>query len=163
MWLTPPHILAAVGPFDLDPCASPEPRPWPSAATHYTEADDGLARPWQGFVWCNPPFGPDVGRWLRRLADHGAGIGLCAARTETRWFVEQVWRRADGLLFLHQRPTFHRPDGSRGASNSGVPICLVGYGTEACGRLTRAVCKLPGSLVLDWQVGCATEVGGEDG
>lgn len=26
IWLTPPHILDALGPFDLDPCA-PDPRP----------------------------------------------------------------------------------------------------------------------------------------
>jgi hypothetical protein len=34
-WLTPPDIIAALGPFDLDPC-SPETRPWDTAAKHYT-------------------------------------------------------------------------------------------------------------------------------
>ncbi len=40
-WLTPPEIIAALGPFDLDPCA-PASQPWPTATKVYTEADDGL-------------------------------------------------------------------------------------------------------------------------
>ena len=40
-WLTPPEILRALGPFDLDPCA-PADRPWPTAALHYTVRDNGL-------------------------------------------------------------------------------------------------------------------------
>src|SRR5437867_202275 len=46
VWLTPPHILAALGPFDLDPCAAPEPRPWPTAERHIALPDDGLAADW---------------------------------------------------------------------------------------------------------------------
>lgn len=135
VWLTPPDIIEALGPFDLDPCAAVG-QPWPTASVQYTVDDDGLALPWHGFVWCNPPFGPDAGTWLARLADHGNGIGLCPARTETRWFVAQVWQRASGLLFLHGRPHFHHPDGTRGRANSGAPICLIGYGHEAVRRLS---------------------------
>ena len=40
-WLTPPSVLQALGPFDLDPCA-PVTRPWPTAREHYTEIDNGL-------------------------------------------------------------------------------------------------------------------------
>lgn len=149
IWLTPRWLIQAVGPFDLDPCAAPEPRPWPTAAVHYVEADDGLTREWQGFVWCNPPFGPDAGRWLARLADHGHGIGLCAARTETRWFVQQVWQRADAVLFLHGRPTFCLPDGTPGKDNSGAPICLAGYGRTAVDRLATA--GLAGTFVAGWR------------
>ena len=53
-WLTPPDIIRALGPFDLDPC-SPGVRPWDMATKHYTVADDGLYRPWVGRVWLNPP------------------------------------------------------------------------------------------------------------
>lgn len=149
VWLTPRSIIDAVGPFDLDPCAAPEPRPWPTASVHVVEAADGLSVPWHGFVWCNPPFGPEVGTWLARLAEHGNGIGLCAARTETRWFVQQVWRRADAVLFLHGRPTFCRPDGTPGKDNSGAPICLVGYGKTAVERLSTA--RLDGSIISTWR------------
>ena len=58
-WLTPPYIINALAPFDLDPCA-PVIRPWATARRHLTIEDDGLAHPWTGFVWCNPPFGPEA-------------------------------------------------------------------------------------------------------
>lgn len=151
VWLTPPQIIAAVGPFDLDPCAAPIPRPWDTAASHITLPADGLAAEWPSgsFVWCNPPFGPEAGSWLDRMADHGHGIALVPARTETRWFVRSVWQRAYGVLFLHGRPRFHRPDGTQGSSNSGAPICLVAYGAIAHDRLYSS--GLAGSLVSMWK------------
>jgi len=148
VWLTPPEIIDALAPFDLDPCA-PADRPWPTAAHHYTEADDGLSQPWAGFVWCNPPFGPEAGRWLSRLAEHGNGIGLTPARTETRWFVGEIWAKADAVLFLHGRPHFHRPNGDRAKANSGAPICLIAYGAEAVHRL--AASGLAGTTVKNWR------------
>lgn len=148
VWLTPPEIIAAVGPFDLDPCAAVG-QPWPTATRHFTVEEDGMAQPWEGFVWCNPPFGPDAGQWLRRLASHNHGIGLVPARTETRWFVCNVWHDADAVLFLHGRPHFHHPDGTRSKANSGAPICLVAYGPLAVRRLERS--GLPGSLVTNWR------------
>lgn len=49
-----------------------------AAARHYTVADDGLALPWHGRVWCNPPFGREAVKWPRRMRDHGNGIALVA-------------------------------------------------------------------------------------
>lgn len=138
VWLTPPHIIAALGPFDLDPCAAPRPRPWPTAAQHVTLPCDGLTWDWDGFVWCNPPFGPDAEAWLWKMGEHGNGIALVPARTETRWFIRTVWERADAVLFLYGRPHFHHPDGTRGKANSGAPICLIGYGAEAVRRLKES-------------------------
>lgn len=127
-WLTPPEILRALGEFDLDPCA-PVKRPWPTAAEHYTIEDNGLAQPWHGRVWCNPPYGLEAARWLDRLAQHGNGIALIFARTETRMFFDHVWRRADAVLFIEGRLHFHHVDGSRAAANAGAPSCLVAYGS----------------------------------
>lgn len=148
VWLTPPEIIEAFGPFDLDPCAAVG-QPWPTAARHYTVEDDGLAREWHGFVWCNPPFGPEAGVWLDRLAEHGHGIGLMPARTETRWFVRAVWHRADAVLFLHGRPHFHHPSGIRASANSGAPIALAAYGSLGVERLRDG--GIAGSLVSGWR------------
>jgi hypothetical protein len=126
-WLTPPEILQALGPFDLDPCA-PIKRPWPMAAEHYTVEDNGLAQPWVGRVWCNPPYGLEAARWLDRMAQHGNGIALIFARTETRMFFDHVWRRADAVLFIEGRLHFHHVNGARAKANSGAPSCLVAYG-----------------------------------
>ncbi len=126
-WLTPPEILRALGSFDLDPC-SPINRPWPTAGAHYTIEDDGLSRAWHGRIWCNPPFGREAVKWLRRMAEHGNGIALIPARTETAMFYECVWGASDAVLFIKGRPHFHFVDGRRAQFNSGAPICLVAYG-----------------------------------
>jgi hypothetical protein len=128
-WLTPPEILRALGPFDLDPCA-PFRRPWPTARCHFTILEDGLRQPWFGRVFCNPPYGPHTHKWLARLAEHGNGIALTFARTETRMFFEHIWPRADGILFLRGRLTFCHLDGTRPRQSGGAPSCLIAYGRE---------------------------------
>jgi hypothetical protein len=128
-WLTPPDILKAIGKFDLDPC-SPVNRPWDTAAKHYTINDDGLSQEWAGRVWLNPPFGREAVKWLCRMRDHGNGIALIPARTETSMFYETVWGHAHGVLFIKGRPHFHYVDGQRASFNSGAPICLVAYGID---------------------------------
>lgn len=126
-WLTPPELLAKLGEFDLDPC-SPVRRPSDTAAKHFTIEDDGLAQPWYGRVWLNPPYGPYTWKWLSRLADHGDGIALIYARTETVQFFASVWDRADAVLFLKGRLNFHLPSGERSERNAGAPSVLVAYG-----------------------------------
>jgi hypothetical protein len=137
IWLTPPAIVEALGPFDLDPC-SPIGRPWDTAAKHYTIDDDGLAQQWDGYTWVNPPYGKEAATWLDRLADHGDGIALVFARTETRMFFDHVWPRADALLFIEGRLHFHRPDGTRAKANSGAPSVLIAYGSRAARRLVNS-------------------------
>ncbi len=142
-WLTPPPIIADLGPFDLDPCA-PIQRPWDTAATHLTVLDDGMATPWDSdaFVWCNPPYGPQTWRWLARLAEHPrGGLALIFARTETAGFFAEVWGKATALLFIEGRLFFHHVNGDRGAHNSGAPSVLVAYGDEAADRLARSDIK----------------------
>lgn len=126
-WLTPPEIVRALGAFDLDPCA-PIIRPWETAKEHYTMVMDGLSLPWHGRVWCNPPYGKEAARWLKRLADHGNGIALIFARTETAAFFSEVWTRATALLFIEGRLHFYTVDGERAKANSGAPSVLVAYG-----------------------------------
>ncbi|QDK02832.1 DNA methylase [Gordonia phage Squiddly] len=144
-WLTPPHIIDALGPFDLDPCAAPAPRPWDTAAKHYTLPTDGLTEPWNGRVWLNPPYSREAVKWLAKLAHHGHGTALVFARTETVWFVATVWQRATAVLFLHGRLHFHYANGERAAANAGAPSCLVAYGTEDADRLAGS--GLDGTLV----------------
>jgi hypothetical protein len=126
-WLTPPAILKALGPFDLDPCC-PENMPWPTAARCYTPADDGLAQPWEGRVWLNPPYSREAVRWLEKMAQHGDGIALIFARTETEWFWRTVWKAATACLFLKGRLYFHWPNGERANANAGAPSVLAAYG-----------------------------------
>lgn len=144
-WLTPPSLLAAIGPFDLDPC-SPINRPWPTAARHYTIEDDGLLLPWSGRVFCNPPYGAKAAAWLNRCALHGNAVALIFARTETEFFFREVWERATGLLFLRGRLTFHHVDGTRAAANGGAPSVLVAY-DHGNAEILRT-CRWPGQYVV---------------
>lgn len=138
-WITPKWLIGAIGPFDLDPCAS-ETQPWPCAAEQYTIAQNGLLMPWEGFVYCNPPYGLQTAAWLDRLALHNHGIALVFARTETKMFFAHVWPKASCLLFLRGRLTFCYPDGSGSPTghNSGGPSVLIGYGPMAIERLGAA-------------------------
>lgn len=136
-WLTPPHILQALGPFDLDPCA-PKNRPWPMADEHYTVFDGGLNLTWFGRVWLNPPYGLEAAKWLARLAEHGTGTALIFARTETEMFFEHVWSKASALLFLKGRLHFHYVDGTRAAANGGAPSVLIAYGERDAELLRKS-------------------------
>lgn len=133
--LTPKWLLEPLGRFDLDPCAAPAPRPWPTARVHITEDRDGLSVPWRGRVWLNPPFDRrTVGAWVRRLADHGRGTCLLHARTEAQWF-RPIWDRATLILFLERRIHFCKPNGDPQPANSGAPVVLAAFGRPDADRL----------------------------
>ena len=141
-WLTPPHVLAALGEFDLDPCA-PVVRPWPTAREHYHA--NGIERAWHGRVWLNPPYAA-AGAWLAKLAAHGDGIAMVFARTDTAMFHRHVFGRAVGILFLRGRVKFCRPDGSTaGGRQAGAPSCLIAYGQHNAECL--AACGLAGAFI----------------
>lgn len=145
-WLTPLHLLDALGPFDLDPCA-PRVRPWSMAARHYTITDNGLAQPWQGRVWLNPPYGSEAAKWLQRMAQHNNGTALLFARTETAVFHDWIWQHATALLFLRGRLHFHFMDGTRAPANSGAPSVLIAYGPDDACRLAQS--GIEGKLVYN--------------
>ncbi len=128
-WLTPPELIKYLGVFDLDPC-SPVVRPWDTAAHHFNINDDGLSIEWSGRVWLNPPYSKEAERWLKKLADHGNGVALIFARTETAAFFREVWGRAHAVLFIKGRIYFHDVAGVRAAANAGAPSVLIAYGEE---------------------------------
>jgi hypothetical protein len=123
----PPHIISALGKFDLDPC-SPIHRPWPTAMHHFTLRDNGLAQPWFGRVWLNPPYGSETFKWMQRMAKHANGIALIFARTETHTWFESVWPKASAILFLKGRLAFCHVDGHHAQTSAGAPSALIAYG-----------------------------------
>ena len=143
-WLTPPHIPAALGKFDLDPCGAPG----HALATHtylLENGDDGLRDPWEGRVWLNPPYGKAQEPFMRRMVQHGHGTALIFARTETRQWHELVWPEASAILFLRGRLCFLDASGARAGANAGAPSVLIAYGDEDAAAL--AASGLPGHLV----------------
>lgn len=125
-WLTPPELLAKLGAFDLDPCA-PINRPWATANNHFTIEDDGLVQPWQGRVFCNPPYDTRlIIQFIERCIEHKNAIALTFARTETILFQELIFRHAHSILFIKGRLSFHHVTGERGGT-AGAPSCLIAF------------------------------------
>jgi len=146
---TPPTWPKQSPAYDLDPCTPPV-MPWTTAARRYTKADNGLVQPWEGRVWCNPPYGKETGRWLARCAEHENATALIFARTETADWHAHIWHRAHSVFFFEGRLHFRRPDGSRPKINAGGPSALIAYNAANTEAIKRAMIAagLRGKLIL---------------
>lgn len=144
-WLSPPKLVAALGTFDLDPCA-PQARPWDTAITHFHKGEDGLGKKWKGRVWCNPPYGQETGKWLERCAEHKNAIALIFARTETNHWHDFVWPKAHAIFFLRKRIRFYHVSGEKASFNGGAPSALISYNKENTEYIKKS--GLEGHLVF---------------
>lgn len=134
-WYTPRWLFNALGiQFSMDVCA-PLDQTFSSvpADRHLTIEDDGLSQPWEGTIWCNPPYSkPEP--WARRLIHHGDGLLLTHMPMNAGWCVD-VWEACDAIR-LFQAMEFVRPDGT--SQRPGYWLQLAAFGpvaTEALARL----------------------------
>jgi phage N-6-adenine-methyltransferase len=96
-YYTPEWIFDAFGlRFDLDVCAPPGGVPWIPCDRFFTQEDDGLAQPWSGRVWMNPPYSNAM-PWVRRFIEHRNGIAL-VGHAKSSWHTE-LWAKADGCAY----------------------------------------------------------------
>jgi len=108
-WKTPKALFDELswiyGGFTLDPCATRENA---KCERFFTQEEDGLAQRWDGKVFVNPPYGRDIGRWVRKAFDESlAGalvVCLLPARTDTRWW--QDYAKRGYVHFLRGRLKF---------------------------------------------------------
>lgn len=96
--------------FTLDVCALPENA---KCVDYYTPEQDGLSMPWTGVCWCNPPYGRQIGQWVRRAlfasVSGATVVMLLPARTDTRWFHEYIYSKAE-IRFVKGRLKFGGAD-----------------------------------------------------
>lgn len=109
--------------FTLDPCATPENA---KCATFYTREDDGLSRPWPGVVFCNPPYGRELKRWVEKAYQESQGgstvVVLMPSRTDAAYWHDYVMR-ADEVRLIRGRMRFVGTP-SKG-HNAPFPSCVV--------------------------------------
>lgn len=108
-----------------------------ATTTYFPLEDDGLIEQWNGRVFCNPPYGPNVGHWAKRMAEHGNGIMLIFLRSDTATWQRDILPFADAALLLEGRLHFYRPSGERGKSGT-APSVLLAYGQSNVDVLRNA-------------------------
>ena len=93
--------------FTLDPCSTDGNA---KCDKHYTKEQDGLSQDWAGeIVYCNPPYGRDMPKWIQKCYEHfvggGTAVMLIPARTDTKAFHEFIYGKAE-IRFVRGRLKF---------------------------------------------------------
>jgi hypothetical protein len=136
--------------FDMD-VASPGPEivPWTPAKRHLTTAEDGLKTSWEGFIWCNPPYGLHNGMraWIDKFAAHRNGVILLPGYTYTQWFQEFIVE-TDCILFPRFKLQFINPALPPEKRNCTLSNCLAAIGEKGTAALHRAAQNGFGSLLV---------------
>jgi phage N-6-adenine-methyltransferase len=155
-WYTPEeitrtahHVMGGIG---LDPATCELAQTSVQAGAYYTKVDDGLAQPWTGSVWLNPPYSaPQV--WIDKLfAEMAAGrcsqaIVLVNNATETAWF-QRLLTESRLVCFPARRLAFWRHDHSNVGARQGQALFYFGNRAEqfysafsATGAVLRRLAK----------------------
>lgn len=136
-WFTPRWVFDDLGlEFELDVAAPPGGVPWVPAKRFLTAADNALTLPWEGRVWCNPPYGRLTSPFLARMHAHRNGIALVFSRTDTVWFHKYV-SQADAVYFLPKRISFVNGQTGRDERGAGAGSLLAAWGSECCNAIRR--------------------------
>lgn len=122
-WSTPQELFVKLNDefhFTMDPCADDLNH---KCEKYYTKDQDGLKQNWAGEkVFCNPPYGREIGKWVKKCYDETntgdcqLAVMLIPARTDTRWFHDYIYNHnADEIRFIKGRLRF-------GGSNTDAPF-----------------------------------------
>ena len=101
-WETPQSLFDVLNRefgCELDVCATAETA---KCKAFFSPEDDGLSQEWTGACWMNPPYGREIGYWVKKAYEsslRGATVVcLLPARTDTRWWHTYVMRAEVRLL-----------------------------------------------------------------
>jgi hypothetical protein len=136
-WYTPSFVLEALGfsktgrRFTMDVCSPGADKTHVPADVHLTIVEDGLATPWHGTVWMNPPYDRrEIATWMDKLAAHGDGIALVFARPDTNWF-QAALEEATVVCFVAGRIKFIDGRTGKVAGSPGAGSALFAFGDAA--------------------------------
>lgn len=113
--------------FTLDPCATHDKA---KCEKYYTIEDDGLLQDWsKDIVFMNPPYGREIKHWVQKAYEEslkGATVVcLIPARTDTSYWHEYVFDKADDIRFIKGRLKFG--DGKNSAPFPSAVIVYKGW------------------------------------
>lgn len=107
-WCTPKGFFDKLNKefnFTLDPCALPKSA---LCKKYFTPDDDGLKQSWDNeIVFCNPPYGREIGKWIKKAFESVGGVVvlLIPARTDTKYFHDYIYGKAE-IRFIKGRLKF---------------------------------------------------------
>ncbi len=115
-WQTPADLYSSLDKefgFTLDPC--------PNGGT------DGLERSWASHrVYCNPPYGREIRKWIEKAKEAEIAVYLLPARTDTKWWHELAMKATE-IRFLRGRLKF------KGAKHGApFPSVILIYRRSVC-------------------------------
>ena len=120
-WATPDNIfepLAKEFLFALDVAANAENA---KCSEFITREQDGLSVAWHGVCWCNPPYGRDISKWVRKAVyetwNGVTTVMLIPVRSNTAWWHELCIPFGE-IRFIKGRPKF-------GGADEGLPWPLA--------------------------------------
>lgn len=111
-WATPQAFfdkLDAEFRFELDVCAD---RDNAKCEVFIDEEADGLKQPWAPFrCWMNPPYGRQIGKWIKKAYEESQKgalvVALLPARTDTRYFFDHIYQQPNvEIRFIKGRLKF---------------------------------------------------------
>ena len=88
--------------FDLDVCASGD--NW-KCINYFNKDMDGLSKQWSKRNWMNPPYGREIGKWVKKASENPLTVCLLPARTDTKWFHDYILGKAE-IRFIKGRLKF---------------------------------------------------------
>jgi site-specific DNA-methyltransferase (adenine-specific) len=137
-WETPKYLFDQLDDefhFVRDPCANDSNA---KCMSYFTREEDGLVQDWSpGPVFCNPPYGREVGKWMQKAYEESLRgvlvVCLVPSRTDTIWWHSWVEGKAE-VRFIKGRVKFQgAPSGAPFPSAIVIfrPGTACGIGEEA--------------------------------
>lgn len=122
-WATPQDLFGELDKefnFTTDVCATAENN---KCDFYYTKEDNGLSKEWSGNCFMNPPYGSEIGDWVKKAYESNClVVGLLPARTDTRWFHNYIYGKAE-IRFIKGRLKF-----GEGKNSAPFPSMIVVWG-----------------------------------
>lgn len=130
LWATPQAFfdeqILLYGPFDIDVCADASNA---KCKKFFDKNVDGLKQEWVGTCWMNPPYGKEIGLWMKKAkesAEDGATVVcLVPARTDTKWWHDYAMKGQ--ITFIRGRLKF-----GDSKNSAPFPSALVVFKPTTC-------------------------------